>query len=142
MLLGEIISVALGALRANKLRSLLTMLGIVIGVAAVIAMIALGTGAQNAVQDRISKLGTTVLQVNPQRVNQGGVNTTNIVKLTMSDVEAIRARSPHVMGVNPQQDRSVQVTWRNKNTNVQVTGTASNFLEVRGFNLDVGRMFS
>ncbi|HEX7937872.1 MAG TPA: ABC transporter permease, partial [Gemmatimonadaceae bacterium] len=119
----EVIRVAFSSLRANKLRSLLTMLGIVIGVAAVIAMIALGTGAENAVRDRIAKLGTTVLQINPQRVNQGGVSTTNVAKLTMRDVEAIRARSAHVFGVNPQQDRNVQVTWRNKNTNVQVTGT-------------------
>jgi putative ABC transport system permease protein len=67
MLIGEIITVALGALRANKLRSLLTMLGIVIGVAAVIAMIALGNGAQKAVKDRISALGTTLLTVMPAR---------------------------------------------------------------------------
>ncbi|MGH7669714.1 MAG: ABC transporter permease, partial [Gemmatimonadaceae bacterium] len=63
MLFGEIISVALSALRANKLRSLLTMLGIVIGVAAVIAMVALGSGAQQAVKDRIASLGTTLLSV-------------------------------------------------------------------------------
>ncbi|MDQ3950040.1 MAG: ABC transporter permease, partial [Gemmatimonadota bacterium] len=65
MLFGEIISVALGALRANKLRSLLTMLGIVIGVAAVIAMVALGTGAQRAVKERITALGTTLVTVRP-----------------------------------------------------------------------------
>ena len=72
MLLGEIIRVAFASLRANKLRSLLTMLGIVIGVAAVIAMVALGNGAANAVKDRIARLGTTMLQINPQRVQQGG----------------------------------------------------------------------
>ena len=73
MLIGEIISVALGALRANKLRSLLTMLGIVIGVAAVIAVVALGTGAQEAVKDRIAALGTTLLTVNPGQQRGGGV---------------------------------------------------------------------
>src|SRR4029079_17220538 len=72
MLIGEIISVALGALRANKLRSLLTMLGIVIGVGAVIAVVALGTGAQQAVKDRISALGTTLLTVNPGQQRGGG----------------------------------------------------------------------
>ncbi|MDQ8148145.1 MAG: ABC transporter permease, partial [Gemmatimonadota bacterium] len=61
----ETIRVALGALRANKLRSLLTMLGIVIGVSAVIAVVALGKGAQQAVNDRISSLGTTLLTVSP-----------------------------------------------------------------------------
>ena len=61
-----------GALRANKLRSLLTMLGIVIGVAAVIAMIALGSGAQQAVKDRIKALGTTLLTVSPGQQRMGG----------------------------------------------------------------------
>src|SRR3954471_1492754 len=132
MLLGEIFRVAFGSLRANKLRSALTMLGIVIGVAAVIAMVALGNGAANAVQDRIARLGTTVLQINPQRINQGGIGTTASAKLTMADVDALRQRAAHVTGVNPQQDKPLQVVWRNKNTNVQITGTASNFLDVRG----------
>ena len=126
----------------NKMRTLLTMLGIVIGVAAVIAMIALGNGAENAVKDRISRLGTTVIWINPQRVNQGGINTSTVAKLTMKDVEMIRDRAPHVIGVNQQQDRPLQVVWRNRNTNVQVTGTGANFLEVRGFRMAVGRMFS
>ena len=142
MLIGEVIRVAFASLRANKLRSLLTMLGIVIGVAAVIAVIALGSGAENAVRDRIARLGTTVLQINPQRVNQGGINTASVAKLTMEDVEALRQRAPHVVGVNQQQDRPLQVVWQNRNTNVQITGTGSNFLEVRGFHLSVGRMFS
>ena len=142
MLLDEVVRVALASLRANKLRSLLTMLGIVIGVAAVIAMIALGNGAENAIKERNARLGTTVLQINPQRVNQGGVNTGSMAKLTMKDVETIRERAPHVAGVNQQQDRPLQVVWRNRNTNVQITGTAANFLEVRGFRMDVGRMFT
>src|SRR4029079_380336 len=139
---GEVVRVALAALRANKLRSLLTMLGIVIGVAAVIAMIALGSGAESAVKDRIARLGTTILQINPQRINQGGINTGSTAKLSMADVEALRQRAEHVIGVNQQQDRPLQVVWKNRNTNVQITGTASNFPEVRGFQLAVGRMFT
>ena len=142
MLLTETIAVALDALRVNKMRSLLTMLGIVIGVGAVITMVALGNGAQHSVRDRINKLGTTVLQINPQRVFQGGVGTATITKLVMKDVEMIRERSPSVIGVNMQQDRNLQVTWKNKNTNVQVTGTAINFLEVRGFRMGTGKMFT
>src|SRR5215210_2689683 len=142
MLLDLVISVALASLRANKLRSLLTMLGIVIGVASVIAMIALGNGAEMAVKNRIARLGTTVLWINPQRVNQGGIGTTQTAKLTMADVELIRRRATHVAGVNQQQDKPLQVVWRNKNTNVQITGTGSNFLEVRGFRLAEGRMFT
>src|ERR1051326_2783403 len=89
MLIGEIITVALGALRANKLRSLLTMLGIVIGVAAVIAMVAIGSGAQQAVKDRINALGTTLLTVNPGQQRQGGVAVGGQnAKLTLDDAKA------------------------------------------------------
>ena len=99
MLIGEIIRVALGALRANKLRSLLTMLGIVIGVAAVIAVVALGTGAQTAVKDRISSLGTTLLTVMPGQQRGMGVTFDQSMKLTMDDAKALedqnaRRRSP------------------------------------------------
>lgn len=142
MLLTETIRVAFAALRANRLRSLLTMLGIVIGVGAVIAVIALGNGAQNSVRDRLARLGTTILQINSQRVQQGGVASASFVKLTMADVNMIRDRSPAVVGVNPQQDRNMQVVWTNKNSNVQITGTDPNFLSVRGFRMEAGEMFT
>ena len=138
----ETLTISLDALRANLMRSLLTMLGIVIGIAAVITMVALGNGAQNAIRERIARLGTTVLQINPQRVQHGGVHTESTVKLTTKDVDMIRERSPNVVAVNWQQDRNLQVVWKNKNTNVQITGTPPNFLEVRGFKLANGRMFT
>ena len=96
MLIGEIISVALGALRANKLRSLLTMLGIVIGVGAVIAVVALGTGAQQAVKDRIAALGTTLLTVSPgqQRGGGGGIAIAGAQqRLTVDDAKAVDERA-------------------------------------------------
>ena len=141
MLLGETIRVALDALRVNKMRSLLTMLGIVIGVGAVIAMVALGNGAQAQIRQRIARLGTTVLQIDPQRLTSGGIQGTIAVKLTTNDVDMIIARSPNVVALNWCQDRQLQVVWRNQNANTQVTGTAANFLEVRGFHLAAGRMF-
>src|SRR5262245_46126491 len=99
MLLLETILVALSALRTNKLRSILTMLGVVIGVGSVITMVALGTGAERAIRDQIAKLGTTVIQINPQRVQQRGVGTTNSVRLTMKDIAMIRDRAPTAIGV-------------------------------------------
>ena len=138
----ETIRVALAALRVNLLRSLLTMLGMVIGVGSVIAMIALGNGAQNAVKARIARLGTNVLQINAQRVQQGGVGSANTAKLTMKDVNMIIERAPHVAAVNMQQDRNLQVVWKTKNANVQITGTVPNFLAVRGFAMQYGRMIS
>src|SRR5215813_9186202 len=123
MLFSETFLVALASLRTNKLRSLLTMLGIIIGVGAVIAVIALGNGAENAVKARIARLGTTTLQINPQRVMQGGIGTSTTAKLTYDDVKSIEAHALSVVGVTPQQDRNLQVVWKSKNTNVQVTGT-------------------
>src|SRR5688500_18909879 len=143
MLFGEIIAVALGALRANKLRSMLTMLGIVIGVAAVIAMVALGTGAQAAVKDRITALGTTLLTVSPgQQRGMGVVIQDQQVKLTLKDAQALEDRAEEFHSVQPEMSRSLQVTFQNKNTNVQIVGTTPNYLEVRNFKLAAGRMFT
>jgi putative ABC transport system permease protein len=143
MLIGEIISVALGALRANKLRSLLTMLGIVIGVAAVIAMVALGTGAQTAVKDRIASLGTTLLTVTPgQQRGMGVVIADQNSKLTMDDSKAIEDRAENVTAVQPEINRNLQITWQNKNGSASVVGTSANYLEVRKYKLLAGRMFT
>ncbi len=144
MLLGEIFAVALGALRANKLRSLLTMLGIVIGVGSVIAMIALGTGAQTAVKERITALGTTLLTVSPgQMFGRGGVSSqADRAKLTMKDAEALEARGTTFTAVQPEMSRSLQVQYLNKNTNTSITGTTANYLEVRKYELEAGRMFT
>ena len=143
MLFGEILAVALGALRANKLRSALTMLGIVIGVAAVIAMVALGTGAQSAVADRIASLGTTLLTINPgQQRGMGVVIQDQQVKLTLKDAEALEERGEFFHSVQPEMSRSLQVTWQNKNTNVQIVGTSANYIEVRKYKLAAGRMFT
>jgi putative ABC transport system permease protein len=143
MLFSEIIAVALGALRANKLRSLLTMLGIVIGVAAVIAMIALGTGAQTAVKDRIASLGTTLLTVMPgQQRGMGVVIADQNAKLTMEDAEALEERATNLTAVQPEMNRNLQITYLNRNASASVVGTSPNYLEVRKYKLEAGRMFT
>ena len=145
MLIGEIISVALGALRANKLRSLLTMLGIVIGVAAVIAMVALGSGAQQAVKDRIASLGTTLLSVSPGQQRGFGVAVAGQRRrMTIEDAKALDdpENLPDVIAVEPEMQKSVQVTWTNQNTNTSIIGTTANYLTVRNYKLASGRMFT
>src|SRR5687767_9328541 len=101
MLIGEILAVALGALRANKLRSFLTMLGIVIGVDAVIAMVSIGNGAQKQIQERLSALGTTLLTVNPgtQRGAGGLASITDNAPLTLADAQALRDSTQYVIAV-------------------------------------------
>jgi putative ABC transport system permease protein len=143
MLFGEIIAVALGALRANKLRSMLTMLGIVIGVAAVIAMVALGTGAQTAVKERIASLGTTLLTVTPgQQRGMGVVVMDQNARLLMEDAEALEERGENITAVQPEINRNLQVTWSNKNAQASIVGTSANYLEVRKYKLLAGRMFT
>jgi putative ABC transport system permease protein len=145
MLIGEIISVALGALRANKLRSLLTMLGIVIGVGAVIAVVALGSGAQQAVKDRIAALGTTLLTVNPgqQRGGGGGIAIAGgQQRLTLDDAKAIDERATNLLAVQPEMRSQQQVVFGNKNASTTIVGTTPNYLEVRKYQLKVGRMFT
>jgi putative ABC transport system permease protein len=143
MLLGEIVSVALGALRANKLRSLLTMLGIVIGVGAVIAVVALGTGAQQAVKDRIAALGTTLLTVNPgQQRGQGVAIAGGQQRLTIDDANAVDERATTLLAVQPEMRSQQQIVYGNKNANTQIIGTTPNYLEVRKYALKVGKMFT
>ena len=142
MLIGEIIRVALGALRANKLRSLLTMLGIVIGVAAVIAVVALGTGAQSAVKERISSLGTTLLTVIPGQQRGMGVTFDQTMKLTMDDAKALEDRATSLTAVQPEMNSRLQVQYQSLNTNTSIVGTTANYLEVRKYELAAGRMFS
>ncbi len=146
MLIGEILNVALGALRANKLRSLLTMLGIVIGVGAVIAMIAIGTGAQQQIEDRIAALGTTLLTINPgvQRMGGGGgvASETDRAPLELDDAIALRDSSEYIIAVQPQLQRNLTLQFGSRNTNVQIVGTTSNYLEVRKYTLAKGRMFT
>lgn len=138
----EVVLVAVSSLRANKLRSLLTMLGMVIGIAAVIAVVGLGLGAQRAVEERLARLGTTLLQINPQRERRGGVQWGDLKRLTIEDAAQLDERGRYFAGVQPQIDRDLQVVYGNRNTNARITATSPNFLAVRGFSLAAGRMFT
>lgn len=143
MLIGEIVSVALGALRANKLRSFLTMLGVVIGVGAVIAVVALGRGAQQSVNARISSLGTTLLSVFPADIRQGGVASgTDRAVMRISDAQALDSAGGDISAVEPEMGRNLQVQMGTMNTNTQILGTTPNYLEVRKYEIAAGRMFT
>ncbi len=141
-MLRDVVAMAFASLRANVLRSTLTMLGIVIGIAAVIAVVGLGQGAQRAVDERLARLGTTLLQVNPQRARRGGVQWGDLRRLTMDDADELNERGRHFLAVQPQQDREIQVVYRNRNTNARIIGTTANFLPVRGYTMAAGRMFT
>lgn len=143
MLWGEVFRVALSALRANKLRSLLTMLGIVIGVSAVIAMDGIGRGAQRAINDRITALGTTLLTVNPGQVAARGVaSETDRARLRIRDADALIAQATISKAIQPEMNRQFQLQYLSKNTSTQVVGTTANYLDVRKYELSFGRMFT
>ena len=138
----EIVLVALGALRANKMRSFLTMLGIVIGVAAVIAMVAIGKGAQNSISERIAGLGTTLLTVRPGARRGFGVATENNEKLTVEDAEALERRGRYIAAVGPEMNKRLLIQYGSLNAQTQVTGAKPRFMEIRKFNLAAGRFFN
>jgi len=142
MLLGEIIRVALEALRANKLRSLLTMLGIIIGVGAVITMVALGSGAQKSVQDRIQALGPTLLSLYPGQSFMRGVASDVRVSLTMDDDTALANNARYVTDVVPELSRNLQVQKGAQNINVNIVGTTPNYVPVKNYTITAGRMFT
>ena len=142
MLLGEIFQVALQAIRANKLRSFLTMLGIIIGVGAVITMVALGSGAQKAVQSRIQALGPTLLTVFPGASFRGGIFMDMRVSLTVDDYEAVARDARYVKGVVPELTRNLQIKKGNLNQNVSVVGTTPNYTAVKNYTVVAGRMFT
>jgi putative ABC transport system permease protein len=138
MLLGETIAVAFQSIRANKLRSVLTMLGIIIGVGAVITMVALGSGAQKAVEDRIAALGANVFTVYAGQGRMGGIRITDRTILSTDDYEALIRDARLIKAVVPEMQQSLQVKYGNQNSNLNVVGTTPNYIEVKNY----GRMFT
>ena len=143
MPVSEVLRLAFEALRANKLRAALTMLGIIIGVAAVIAMLALGRGAQQAVNARITALGTTLVTVVPGQVFTGGVASgTDRARLDMDDATALATRGTRFVEVQPEMSRQLQVQLGTTNANTQVVGASANYATVRRYTVAAGRSFT
>jgi putative ABC transport system permease protein len=142
MLLTEIFQVALQAIRANKLRSFLTMLGIIIGVGAVITMVALGSGAQKSVQARIQALGPTLLSLYPGQAFRGGIAFDQRVSLMVDDYKALATDARYVKAVVPELTRNLQVKRAGQNINVSVVGTTPNYVQVKNYTITAGRMFT
>jgi len=138
----EAIAVAFRAIRANKLRSGLTMLGIIIGVGAVITMVALGTGAQKAVQERIAALGANVFTVFAGQARFSGVRITDRTILSTDDYEALVRDGKLLKAVVPEMQQSLQVKYGNQNYNLNIVGTTANYIEVRNYTVPYGRMFT
>ena len=133
--------VALSALRTNLLRSILTTLGIVIGVASVILLVATGTGASREVEKQINALGTNMLVVFPgsSRVFGRASGAGTDIPLSEGDIQAIRDKVPGVVAISGQLDESAPVVRGNANWTTSVSGVHADYTSVRDWPVDAGR---
>jgi putative ABC transport system permease protein len=138
----ESIRIAFRSLRANRMRAGLTMLGIIIGVAAVIALQGIGQGAQNAINSQIESMGTNLLFIQPGSTQQGGVRTAtgSAASLTLEDARALAdpASVPSVAAVAPETDAFAQVVAGSQNINVRIAGVTPEYETVRNMPVESG----
>ncbi len=141
MLSGEILRVALQSIRANLIRSCLTMLGIIIGVAAVITMLAAGSGAQRQIEEQIDALGANVLNVTAETWFLRGV-ARDALTLEVDDVWALREHAQYLDAVVPTLESRGQITYEGRNANSRLVGTTADYADVFNYDLQSGRMFT
>ena len=142
--LAQSMKIAFRALRVNKLRSALTMLGIIIGVGAVIAMVAVGSGATDRIQQQIASIGSNIIQVQPGFQNTGGVRggAGGAQTLTEDDATAIATEIASVAHAAPTQRGNAQVVFGNANWFTQIQGTTPEFLAIRDLKVAQGEAFT
>ena len=136
--------IAFGALLINKLRSALTMLGIIIGVAAVIAMVAVGAGAQVRIEQQIASIGSNIIIVLSGSITSSGVRvgTGNAQTLTEDDAKALARDVPAVQAAAPVSRGGAQVVYGNENWGTQILGTTPDYLSIRDLQIDEGQPFT
>ena len=134
---------AFKALRRNLMRTMLTMLGVIIGVSAVICTIAIGEGASGKIQDAIASVGANVVWVEAGGVNRGGVRTGSgqTKSLTLADMRAIQEQIPLIAHASPMVDTRVQLVYGNQNWNSTVRGVSPAYLSVKSWPIVKGGMF-
>ena len=142
MLILDLFKMALRSLLANTMRTFLTTLGMIIGVASVISMISIGEGARQQTLSTIAKFGTNIITIKPGRKKTRHVSSDSVETLILSDAEAIEEHIPLITGVAAQVYRSAQLKYGNKNTNTTVRGTGQKYLQLANFTLNRGRFFN
>jgi putative ABC transport system permease protein len=140
----NLIKVAFKSIVKNKMRTLLTMLGIIIGVAAVIVMVAIGKGAEKRIQDQIASMGTNLIMIFPGSMQSRGVRmgADSGVRLSLDDVDRLRKNSTLVDAVSPVVRAGVQVIGGSGNWNTSVYGGSEQYLEIRDWPLTSGDNFT
>jgi len=140
----NLIKVAFFALRRNKFRAILTMLGIIIGVASVITMLAIGEGSKKSIQDQISSMGSNMIMIMPASQQMGGVQQggSNMESLEVADYLAIKEKCPSVIYVSPEVRASGQSVYGNENWPTTFFGVGADYLAIKKFEIESGRMFT
>ncbi|MDP4291348.1 MAG: ABC transporter permease, partial [Bacteroidota bacterium] len=130
MNISNLLKIAFHALRRNKFRTFLTMLGIIIGVASVIAMLAIGQGSKKSIQDQISSMGTNLVFVMPGSQQRGGIQlgNTSAVSLSAKDLEAIKNESPSIGDISPEVRANGQAVYGHKNWPTSLFGSNTAYL--------------
>ena len=142
MLILDLFKMALRSLIANTMRTFLTTLGMIIGVASVISMISIGEGARQQTLSTIEKFGTNIITIKPGRKKNRHVSSDTVKTLKLSDAEAIEKSIPLITGVAAQVYRSAQLKYGSKNTNTTVRGTGEKYLKLSNFTIERGRYFN
>ena len=140
----NLLKVAFQSILKNGMRSLLTMLGIVIGVGAVIVMVAVGEGSQAKIEGQISKLGTNLIMVRSGASRAGGVSrgAGSMNSLTLDDVETLAAEATLLSGVSPEVQASAQVIGGGNNWSTKITGVTPEYMEIRAWEMESGAFFT
>jgi putative ABC transport system permease protein len=144
MNISNLLKVAYHALKRNKLRAFLTMLGIIIGVASVIAMLAIGQGSKKSIQDQISTMGTNLVFVMPGSQQRGGImlGNTAAVSLSEKDLVAIKNESPSISDLSPEVRANGQAVYSHKNWPTSLFGSNTEYLNIKKIEVSDGRCFT
>lgn len=136
--------VAVNALLRNKTRAILTMLGIIIGVASVIAMLSIGQGSKKSIQDQVSSMGSNLMFIMPGSQKTGGIQmgNTNSQSLTLNDIKYLRVECPSISNVSPEVRSSGQAVYSNKNTPTSIFGIDIPYFSIKKLNIKEGRNFT
>lgn len=141
---GNTIKIALNALKRNKFRSFLTMLGIIIGVASVIAMLAIGQGSKKSIRDQMSSMGTNLIFAMPGSERRGGVQLSReaMQSMKLGDVDAVREECTAISAVSPVVNSSGQAVAGNNNWPTSIYGVSTEYLGIRKYQIATGRNFT
>lgn len=140
----NLVKIALRAISANKMRSFLTALGIIIGVGSVITMLAIGQGSKKSIQANVASMGSNMIMIHPGADMRGGVrqDASSMETLKMTDYENIKDQCDYIKGISPVVSSSGQFIYSNNNTPSTIYGVNSDYLDIRQLKVEDGEMFT